>query len=143
MAAKIDNMNTSAAEQKFFTTLFKYLPKTLDMDWDDFAKEMGFKDVTIAKTRFGQIRRKYAVGKHAGGATPSPLKANPHKVKKPKAARKGRAKKQGAGLDWSDDDEKKSIFKGALDGEKKVIKGGRDDDQNGFVKKETVSGDEK
>ena len=51
MAAKIGEVAISAADQKFFTTMFKYLPRGMDLDWEEFAKDMGFKDGGIAKVR--------------------------------------------------------------------------------------------
>lgn len=41
----------TSAETKFFTVIFKYLPKNLDIDWNGFAEEMGFKGGNIAKVR--------------------------------------------------------------------------------------------
>lgn len=41
----------TAGDIKFFTAMFKYLPKNIEMDWDEFAQEMGFKDGRIAKVR--------------------------------------------------------------------------------------------
>lgn len=41
----------TAGDAKFFTAMFKYLPKSVEIDWDEFAKEMGFKDGKIAKVR--------------------------------------------------------------------------------------------
>ncbi|KAI1210581.1 uncharacterized protein F4807DRAFT_459422 [Annulohypoxylon truncatum] len=145
MAAKMDNANASSAEQKFFTTMFKYLPKGIDMDWEEFSKEMGYKDASVAKDRFGQIRRKYAVGQPATSSSTSPSKAGVRKATKAKASRKGRAKKQAAGFDYGDDDdEKKSITKGGSqdDEKEKTIKGDRRRGKNGSIKKEAVSDDE-
>jgi hypothetical protein len=39
-------------ESKFFATIFKYLPKTMEIDWEAFAAEMGLKDGQIAKVCF-------------------------------------------------------------------------------------------
>ncbi|KAI1461077.1 hypothetical protein F4805DRAFT_477472 [Annulohypoxylon moriforme] len=141
MAANIDNMNTSVADQKFFTTLFKYLPKAIDMDWEGFSQDMGFKNVQIAKTRFRQIRRKYAVSQPAGNSPQSPSKGNPYKVTKSKASRKGLAKKRGAGLNFSsDDDEKTTIKSDSQDDDKeKSIEGDDHGNENGLIKKEVTS----
>ncbi|GAW18929.1 hypothetical protein ANO14919_084120 [Xylariales sp. No.14919] len=77
-----DDPKFSSAEQKFFVTMFKYLPKNLDINWDQFAAEMGLKDGSIAKTRCRQIRTKYkfnepSAGNGSGGTpeadTPKPI----------------------------------------------------------------------
>ncbi|KAL7624401.1 hypothetical protein AAE478_005965 [Parahypoxylon ruwenzoriense] len=78
----------SAGDLKFFSTIFKFLPKSLDMNWDEFAKEMGLKDATIAKARFSQIRRKFEVGKLPG--TPSPDSSKVTKSTKARKPRKGK-----------------------------------------------------
>ncbi|XXG97663.1 hypothetical protein Hte_003970 [Hypoxylon texense] len=93
----------TAGDQKFAETLFKHLPKSLDVDWDAFAKDMGLKSAAIAK-----VRRKYFADP-AGGNSGSPSK--PSGVKKavketkPKSKRvsKSSPKKVAKGKDGSDD----------------------------------------
>ncbi|KAI2473355.1 hypothetical protein F4781DRAFT_427372 [Annulohypoxylon bovei var. microspora] len=144
MATNADNIVTGA-DQKFFSTLFKYLPSRIDMDWDQFSKDMGFKDAHIAKARFSQIRRKFSAGRAAVNSPNSPLKGKPHKVTKAKASGKGRVKKQGVGLDrGDDDDEKKSVVKGKFQDDEKEQAGNGNyrDEKNDLIKKEAVSDDE-
>lgn len=43
------DLKVTAADIKFFTVLFKYLPRQLDLNWEEFASEMGLKDGSIAK----------------------------------------------------------------------------------------------
>lgn len=50
----------------------------MQADFDAVARELGYKDASIAKTRWSQIKRKKIAG--AAGATPS--KASPGKRKK-------------------------------------------------------------
>ncbi|KAI1115908.1 hypothetical protein F5Y14DRAFT_460086 [Nemania sp. NC0429] len=57
IAAEVDAKMTPG-DVKFFAAMFKYLPKNIEIDWDEFAKEMGFKDGKIAKVRCRQIRAK-------------------------------------------------------------------------------------
>ncbi|KAI1764316.1 hypothetical protein GGR53DRAFT_466442 [Hypoxylon sp. FL1150] len=59
----------TAGDQKFSSVLFKYLPRSLEIEWDKFAQEMGFKDEAVARTRYGQIRRKMFGGLTAGGSS--------------------------------------------------------------------------
>ncbi|TGJ85798.1 hypothetical protein E0Z10_g3018 [Xylaria hypoxylon] len=58
----------TVVENKFFVTMFKYLPKNLEIDWDRFAKEMGLKDGSIAKTRCRQIRTKHGLNEPAAAS---------------------------------------------------------------------------
>lgn len=54
-AAADGETKLTAGETKFFTVMFKYLPKTVEIDWDEFAKEMGFKNGSIAKVRLHSL----------------------------------------------------------------------------------------
>ncbi|KAI2643127.1 hypothetical protein GGS21DRAFT_485637 [Xylaria nigripes] len=76
--AEGDNKMT-AADAKFFATMFKYLPKGLSIPWDDFAKEMNLKNGAVARTRCRQIRTKLGhfgpgTGNEKTDAGPSPTK---------------------------------------------------------------------
>ncbi|KAI1086160.1 hypothetical protein F5B19DRAFT_498617 [Rostrohypoxylon terebratum] len=142
MSAKIGDVGISAADQKFFTVIFKYLPTGMDLDWDRFAVDMGFKDASIAKVRFRQIRKKYKAGMSGTDASPSSSKASPRKVTKPKTPRKARVKKQGAGLDHGDDDdEKKMVIDGGSEDDeiKRSIKAEHGDEDDSRIKKEAIS----
>ncbi|KAI0533960.1 hypothetical protein GGR58DRAFT_84602 [Xylaria digitata] len=57
----------TAADVKFFTVMFKHLPQKLDIDWEEFAKEMGLKNPGVAKTRLGQIRSKLGLTRARAG----------------------------------------------------------------------------
>jgi len=54
-------------------------------DWDEVASRMGLKNAGVAKTRYGQIRRKYldsGAAASCGSSTPStPKKASPKRKK--------------------------------------------------------------
>ncbi|KAI0131228.1 hypothetical protein F4814DRAFT_445370 [Daldinia grandis] len=75
----------SAGDQKFFTTIFKYLPNGIDLDWNGLSQELGLKDAKIAKLRFSQIRRKYRMEEAAGG---SPRQTKITRVTKPTRGKK-------------------------------------------------------
>ncbi|KAI0121518.1 hypothetical protein F4776DRAFT_220196 [Hypoxylon sp. NC0597] len=135
MAPKNDPTSLNASDHKFFVTIIKYLPMPagMELDWDAFAKDMGFKDATIAKMRFGQIRRKYGSSKAAGNGTQDPLKATKStkvtKPKKSKGAGKGRGKKGGEEYNHDDDDDEKV----------EVIKDDSGDEDKDVVKKEDTN----
>ncbi|OTA65222.1 hypothetical protein K449DRAFT_431815 [Hypoxylon sp. EC38] len=132
MALKNDPQSLNASDYKFFTTIIKYLPMpaAMELDWNAFAKDMGFKDATIAKMRFGQIRRKYDSSKATGNGSQDPLKTTKStkvtKPKKSKGAGKGRGKKGVEDYNHGDDDEKVE-----------VIKEDSGDEDKGAVKKES------
>ncbi|KAI0871394.1 hypothetical protein GGS24DRAFT_509852 [Hypoxylon argillaceum] len=72
-------LKLTPGDSKFFVILVKYLPKAVEIDWDEFAKEMGLKDGNVAKVRFRQIRTKLGIllpeaGSPAKPATPKVLK---------------------------------------------------------------------
>ncbi|KAI0403215.1 hypothetical protein F4802DRAFT_599356 [Xylaria palmicola] len=50
-------LNMTQAEARFFACMTKH-SKTIDVNWDKFAVEMGFKNEVVAKTRYRQIRKK-------------------------------------------------------------------------------------
>ncbi|KAI1365820.1 hypothetical protein F5Y08DRAFT_302765 [Xylaria arbuscula] len=83
------DLKVSAADIKFFTILFKYLPRQLDIKWEDFAKEMGLKNQNVAKVRLGQIRKKLGIdGVGDSPVKPRAARPNPGKVtKKPRATK--------------------------------------------------------
>ncbi|KAI0142813.1 hypothetical protein GGR57DRAFT_485281 [Xylariaceae sp. FL1272] len=79
---------------KFFTTFFSFVPQNIPgFDWEGFAQAMGMKSAKIAKTRYGQIRKKLGITSavaekgdsvHTTTAGPS----TPSKVTKAKTPRK-------------------------------------------------------
>ncbi|KAI1131204.1 hypothetical protein F5Y10DRAFT_234045 [Nemania abortiva] len=56
----------TAGDGKFFSVMSKHLPATLDIDWDQFAKDMGLKNAAVAKVRYRQIRTKLGLPGAAG-----------------------------------------------------------------------------
>ncbi|GAP90563.1 hypothetical protein SAMD00023353_5000510 [Rosellinia necatrix] len=71
-----DYIAPSAGDTKFFATMFKYLPKNIDIDWDQFAQEMGFKNSEVAKVRCRQIRLKLGLtGAGSSNAPSTPTKS--------------------------------------------------------------------
>ncbi|KAI5864204.1 hypothetical protein GGS23DRAFT_595841 [Durotheca rogersii] len=100
LTPKTEANGYSVHEQKFFATIFKYLPKNLDLNWDEFASEMGLKNASIAKTRFSQIRRKFEIGN-----SPGSVSSTPSKVTKAKKPRKTKAATKGIGKDVDDDED--------------------------------------
>ncbi|KAI0443932.1 hypothetical protein F4803DRAFT_513350 [Xylaria telfairii] len=60
-AAADGELQVTAQESKLFTHIVKQLPKAIDIDWDQLAKELGFKNAEVAKTRCRQIRTKLGI----------------------------------------------------------------------------------
>ncbi|KAI1425894.1 hypothetical protein F5Y12DRAFT_745119 [Xylaria sp. FL1777] len=91
-------IKVSAGDAKFFAVMFKYLPQKLDMDWEQFAREMGLKDGSIAKVRARQIRKKLGldgVGAPAKTSSPkAPKPSNANKVTKPRKTGKAKQPKK-------------------------------------------------
>lgn len=48
-AAADGELKLTAQETKLFTHIVKHLPKTVDIDWDRIAAEVGFKNAEVAK----------------------------------------------------------------------------------------------
>ncbi|KAI1101936.1 hypothetical protein F4804DRAFT_334822 [Jackrogersella minutella] len=95
MAPKKDSQGPSAKDQKFFSTIFKYLPHFVDLDWDSFSREMGLKDANIAKIRYRQIRLKYAIDKSVRTARKSSSRiSKPRKQTRIKIINTGLKKKE-------------------------------------------------
>ncbi|KAF2963263.1 hypothetical protein GQX73_g10312 [Xylaria multiplex] len=88
----------TAADVKFFTVMFKHLPQKLDIDWDEFAKEMGLKNPGVAKTRLGQIRSKLGLTRaRAGnglGTSIKPANTNNKIIKAPKTTKTAKMQPQ-------------------------------------------------
>ncbi|KAJ2986536.1 hypothetical protein NUW58_g4980 [Xylaria curta] len=94
--------NMSAADSKFSAVLFTLLPKSVDIDWTQFAHKAGLKNASVAKTRYSQIRTKLGIGNPALDQSSSESKAikpnnsknkvtkarKPAKTKQPKSASK-------------------------------------------------------
>ncbi|KAK5631057.1 hypothetical protein RRF57_006772 [Xylaria bambusicola] len=85
----------TAGEIKFFTVMFKYLPRHLELDWDAFAREMTLKDGNVAKVRVRQIRKKLGLDGVGAGKNASPAKPKPtaNKVSKPRKSSKAKQAK--------------------------------------------------
>ncbi|KAI3321940.1 hypothetical protein HD806DRAFT_537029 [Xylariaceae sp. AK1471] len=101
----------TAADGKFFSTMFKYLPANMDIDWEGLARELNLKNANVAKVRCRQIRTKLGVtGPGTGSGTPSSptsapkANANANKVKKPRKPAKGKQPKNAPAPEISDDD---------------------------------------
>ncbi|KAI1326807.1 hypothetical protein F5Y16DRAFT_399925 [Xylariaceae sp. FL0255] len=93
---------------KFITSLFTFLPSgTPDIDWQKFADSLQLKSAGVARTRFGQIKRKFntpgnitpssgsGVGNGTGSVTttPTPSRKGANGVKKTKTPKAPRGKK--------------------------------------------------
>lgn len=52
----VDYPKFTLQEKGFAETLFRYLPQGLDIDWEGFAKDMAFKNGTVAKVRITHPR---------------------------------------------------------------------------------------
>ncbi|EGX93186.1 hypothetical protein CCM_04558 [Cordyceps militaris CM01] len=83
----------TASEAIFFFNIIQHMKNKGDIDWDAVAETTGFKNASVAKVRFGQIKRKYGFDgesptKKAGKAAQQPgdLPATPTKVTKPRKA---------------------------------------------------------
>ncbi|KAI1821971.1 hypothetical protein F4861DRAFT_541399 [Xylaria intraflava] len=81
------------ADTKFLTTMFKYLPKNVQIPWDEFAKDMKLKNAVVAK-----IRSKlglFAPSTDKADSGVSPIKTlGTTKVTKPRTPRKPKAMKR-------------------------------------------------
>ncbi|KAI1381474.1 hypothetical protein F4677DRAFT_440690 [Hypoxylon crocopeplum] len=137
MAPTKDSNTPSVGDQKFFATIFKYLPKNIEMNWEDFAQEMGFKNSTIAKARFSQIRRKHEVGSSATGDPVIPTKITKQwrgqSFKKGKLSRNFDAEKASE-ADGGEDESKSIIKEECLDEEEATTKNenGNEDEERDF-----------
>ncbi|KAI0805809.1 hypothetical protein GGR55DRAFT_653559 [Xylaria sp. FL0064] len=86
------DLKVSAVDGKFFAVMFKYLPQKLEIDWEQFAHEMGLKNAAVAKARLYQIRKKLGLdtaSSNKNGAKGT--KAN--KVTKPRKTSKAKQPK--------------------------------------------------
>ncbi|KAI1438253.1 hypothetical protein GGR50DRAFT_640693 [Xylaria sp. CBS 124048] len=86
----------TSADSKFLATMFKYLPTSVQIEWDDFAKDMNLKNGLVAKTRCRQIRSKLnllpGAEKADGTASTGPTTLGNTKVTKQRTPRKSRKK---------------------------------------------------
>ncbi|KAI1166346.1 hypothetical protein F5B18DRAFT_74912 [Nemania serpens] len=111
-AAADGETKLTAGETKFFTVMFKYLPKTVEIDWDEFAKEMGFKNGSIAKVRCRQIRVKLgllAPETPTKAAVAKPLKPANEGNKVTKAGKKSKGKQPKPEPEFFDDGDKAKV----------------------------------
>ncbi|KAK2032278.1 hypothetical protein LX32DRAFT_690984 [Colletotrichum zoysiae] len=65
----------SQSDINFMIHIFQHMTEKPVIDWNSFAEAAGFKNATVAQTRWGQIKRKFNV---SGGQT-TPKKATPKK----------------------------------------------------------------
>ncbi|KAI1284776.1 hypothetical protein F5Y07DRAFT_347672 [Xylaria sp. FL0933] len=87
------DLKVSAVDGKFFAVMFKYLPQKLEIDWEQFAHEMGLKNAAVAKARLYQIRKKLGLdtaSSNKNGAKGTKANNTSHKVTKPRKT--GKAK---------------------------------------------------
>ncbi|KAJ8133023.1 hypothetical protein O1611_g599 [Lasiodiplodia mahajangana] len=72
------NFNPTLAESKFCAFMLKYLPANPDINWEEFANDMGLKNANVAKARCRQIRKKLGLQVNSPaaekGETPEVLK---------------------------------------------------------------------
>ncbi|KAF2219674.1 hypothetical protein BDZ85DRAFT_285091 [Elsinoe ampelina] len=68
------DINFTAGEQKLLMTILANLKGDINADWDKVAELQGYKDASIARTRWSQIRRKKIDANDGDGAKPSPPK---------------------------------------------------------------------
>ncbi|KAI0966717.1 hypothetical protein F4678DRAFT_483762 [Xylaria arbuscula] len=93
-------LNLTPGEIKLFALVVKYMPKNVDLNWDELAKEMKLKDGGIAKVRMRQIRKKHNLDiadvKNANGTaqTIKPKNAENKVTKRPGKAGKASKAKQ-------------------------------------------------
>ncbi|GAB7362419.1 hypothetical protein MBLNU230_g2742t1 [Neophaeotheca triangularis] len=70
----------TAGDMKLISAVFQHLVGDIQTDWDAVATLCGYKDKNVAKTRWGQIKRKKILG--SGDAAAAGRKATPRKCGK-------------------------------------------------------------
>ncbi|KAI1388363.1 uncharacterized protein F4822DRAFT_243613 [Hypoxylon trugodes] len=131
--------NPTGFDHKFFYTLSKHLPRSVEVDWAAFTAEMEYRDVSTAKMRFGQVRKKFGVGHPTGTPSQSPSKiTKAPRSKKVKGGAKGRPKKIASSDD--DDFDVKGVKKDSDDEVKNALKSESEtDSSHGKMKRHGVS----
>ncbi|KAI0490521.1 hypothetical protein F4859DRAFT_11213 [Xylaria cf. heliscus] len=106
------DLKLTTQETKLFTHIIKQLPKTIDIDWDQVAAEVGFKNGDVAKTRCRQIRTKLGIYGSSAGSPRKPAASNPikpinkgNKVVKPRKNAKAKESKPAVEIANHDDDD--------------------------------------
>jgi len=97
------------------STIIPFTDVYTQSNWDRVADEMGYKDANIARTRWGQIKKKKILGD--GSAAPSPTK-----VTKPKASPKKKGGKKDS-KDQVDSGNEEELGEGVADDKESVKKG--------------------
>ncbi|KAK6955312.1 hypothetical protein Daesc_002945 [Daldinia eschscholtzii] len=111
----------STGDQKFFAAFFKFLPNSMDIDWNGLALELGLKDARIARTRFSQIRRKYQQKDSVGDSPQQSKVTKAVKVAKGKNAKvTGKGGKKDNAIE-DDEEDNKSIEKEELEDDTEVV----------------------
>ncbi|KAI1780534.1 hypothetical protein F4818DRAFT_435737 [Hypoxylon cercidicola] len=138
--AAVEAPQLTTSESRFAATLFKYLPKDLELNWEAFAKDMKFKGAGVARVRFHQIRRRLVADPStgtsggsggSGGLGGSPKRSKVTKATKHPAKAKRLSKSFGKSpaLGGDDEDDKAGNAKG-LQAVKKFVD--QDEDKGGF-----------
>ncbi|KAK2066049.1 hypothetical protein LY76DRAFT_599782 [Colletotrichum caudatum] len=65
----------SQSDINFMIQIFQHMTEKPVIDWNSFAEAAGFKNASVAQTRWGQIKRKFNVS----GVQTTPKKATPKK----------------------------------------------------------------
>ncbi|KAK5115905.1 hypothetical protein LTR62_000361 [Meristemomyces frigidus] len=117
-----DTTSITAGESKLILSMIKHLKGDIQTDYDAVAQELGYKDASIARTRWGQIKRKWIT---ADGGKASPKK------------------RKGAATDGDDDEEEISTPPSKKRGRKPKAEKGKDGEaKEGEVKEEEVKEEE-
>ncbi|KAH6695816.1 hypothetical protein F5X68DRAFT_187215 [Plectosphaerella plurivora] len=105
----------SQGDLMLFYSILRNCKSKPDVDWAAVAADRGFKSADVAKTRYGQVRRKYEAGP-AGGSVSSPAtKATPSKGNKVKkntgrVGAKAKTPKKSQQMDFQDGDDEDFDF---------------------------------
>ncbi|KAI1305680.1 hypothetical protein F5Y03DRAFT_394867 [Xylaria venustula] len=91
-------LHLTPAESKFFAMVIKYMPKNVELNWEELAREMNLKDGGIAKVRMRQIRKKHNLDiadiNNANGTAQATKPNNAaNKVNKRQSGKAGKASK--------------------------------------------------
>ncbi|KAL2882403.1 hypothetical protein SGCOL_002143 [Colletotrichum sp. CLE4] len=110
----------SPSDVNFMCHVFMHMTEKPVIDWDSFAEAAGFKSASVARTRWGQIKRKFSLvdqatpkKKTAQASVSTP--ASDSKVKKPtgRVGTKGKKGKKAVKDEQEEDgvDEDKAVIK--------------------------------
>ncbi|KAI8952228.1 hypothetical protein F4801DRAFT_234082 [Xylaria longipes] len=103
-------------DSKFFAAFFKNM-KSVDIDWEKFTTEMGFKNIAVAKTRYGQIRSKLGltgpgaghVGSSGRSSCSRPNRTDNRIIKSRMSVQSKQYKQAPEAADDADDDEEVAV----------------------------------